>query len=693
MESLKIQIDKSNIEQQNAFDLVAKTNTCLFITGKAGTGKTTFVKRIQKEIDKNFLVLAPTGIAAIAVGGQTMHSFFGFPMQVIGPYTSLDISYEKKMLLKEVDTIIVDEVSMVRSDMVDGMDRCLRLAFETNMPFGGKQVIFVGDLFQLPPVVRQGSADADMLRDLYGSGVPFFYKANVLKRMNLPKIEFQKVYRQNDPEFLAILNKMRMGETQKDDLELLNEHVGKEENRTDFSVTLTSFNYMAEKINEQKLNEIVEEEFCYMAKITDEFKKTDAPVPECLKLKVGAQVIFCRNNPASGYMNGTIAKVSALEESKIIVKLENGHEIEVQKVAWENVLSRYNRDTRKMESAVIGSFTQYPIKLAWAITIHKSQGMTFDRMHLDLSRGTFQAGQAYVAVSRMRSLEGLTLSHRIMPHHITQNSEVRAFANSFNDTDMINDELKTGKQIYQHLAKKDYEGAAKACLTQIVIKAKKGDFRNAALIAKRMFDLMLDDKNLMKLTSNVELLKNCSMTCNFLNAVFCLYGNRYEEAIGYADMVLGRKNCLEAMFIKARALFELGRFEEAFDVNYQIICTVKDSEEKKAVDKKMFLLEARINNQIGNPNIAICKQLINLCPECLDAYVMLREEAIKKNMLLESNEKEESKLIRSFNDPSVQSDDFAKLLAHERQDSKDFLMMKKKINKTTKKFITEDAVA
>ena len=201
-------LDTQNVEQQKAFDLVANTNTCLFITGKAGTGKTTFIKRIQEEINKNFLVLAPTGIAAIAVGGQTMHSFFGFPMQAMGPHTETSLSNEKFQILKQTDTIIVDEASMVRSDMVDGMDRCLRMVFHTNMPFGGKQVIFVGDLFQLPPVVKEGSADAEMLHDLYGAGLPFFYKAFVLKRMNLPKIEFQKVYRQSDEDFLDILNKL-----------------------------------------------------------------------------------------------------------------------------------------------------------------------------------------------------------------------------------------------------------------------------------------------------------------------------------------------------------------------------------------------------------------------------------------------------------------------------------------------------
>ena len=663
MDILKNQIDKNNVEQQKAFDLVANTNTCLFITGKAGTGKTTFIKRIQEEIHKNFLVLAPTGIAAIAVGGQTMHSFFGFPMQAMGPHTRLDVLPEKRMLLDEIDTIIVDEASMVRSDMVDGMDRYLRMAFNTNMAFGGKQVVFVGDLFQLPPVVKQGSADAEMLRDLYGAGLPFFYKAFVLKRMNLPKIEFQKVYRQSDEDFLTILNKMRNGEVKSEDLALLNKHVGSEENNEDFSVTLTSFNYMAEKINEQKLNEIEEEEFIYQAAIQDDFKKNDAPVPEVLRLKVGAQVIFCRNNPNSGYMNGTIAKVSALEENKILVRLENGSEIEVNQVSWENIQSQYNRETRKMESTVIGSFTQFPLKLAWAITIHKSQGMTFDKMHFDLSRGTFQAGQAYVAISRMRSLDGLTLSHPIMPHHIMQNPEIRAFANSFNDVDMINDELETGKAVYKYLIAKDYNMASKSCLKLVMNKIRKNDLRNAALIAKKMFDIMLDDSCLKGMTKSMKLLKDCSMTCNFLNAVICLYGNRYEEAIGYADMVLGRKVCLEAMFIKGRALYELKRNDEAYDIVFQIINISQEGEEKRAIDKKLLLFEARVNERIGNSVIPFAKQLISLCPEFLSSYTMIRKEVDALGVeIIFDPEEEHTDMLKAFVDKNISNQEFQKML-------------------------------
>ena len=681
METLKNQIDTQNVEQQKAFDLVANTNTCLFITGKAGTGKTTFIKRIQEEINKNFLVLAPTGIAAIAVGGQTMHSFFGFPMQAMGPHTDTSLSNEKFQILKETDTIIVDEASMVRSDMVDGMDRCLRMVFETNMPFGGKQVIFVGDLFQLPPVVKEGSADAEMLHDLYGAGLPFFYKAFVLKRMNLPKIEFQKVYRQSDEDFLNILDKMRNGEVTNEDMDLLNKHVKKDATSDDYSVTLTSFNFMAEKINDEKLDAIEEEEFCYQAEIHDDFKKSDAPVPEFLRLKVGAQVIFCRNYPQAGYMNGTIGKVSKLDEEHIFVTLENGAVINVSRVDWENLQSKYNRQTHKMESEVVGSFTQFPLKLAWAITIHKSQGMTFDKMHFDLSRGTFQAGQAYVAISRLRSLNGLTLSNPICPHHVTQNQEVRVFANSFNDVDMINDELETGKPIYKYLIAKDYNMATKSCLKLMKRKIHKNDLRNAALIAKKMFDIMLDDACLKGMTKDMRLLKDCSMTCNFLNAVICLYGNRYEEAIGYADMVLSRRICLEAMFIKGRALYELKRNDEAYNVVYQIISISKDGEEKKAIDKKLLLFEARVNERMGNSILAISQQLIKLCPEYIGSYLMVRNEARRLEMHLTFSESDENiEFATAFENGNVSDEDFCKMLSN-ANDRKSLSILQRLINK------------
>lgn len=683
--------DVTNVEQELAFDIVANTNTCVFITGKAGTGKTTFVKRIREEIDKNFIVLAPTGIAAIAVGGQTMHSFFGFPLEVLGPHSHLEISYEKRLMIEKADTFILDEVSMVRSDMVDCMDRCLRTIMNTHAPFGGKQVVFVGDLFQLPPVVNRGSADEDMLNDLYGNGMPFFYKARVLKRINLPKIEFQKVYRQDDEVFLDLLNKMRVGEARREDLRVLNSRVCSVVDAMEFSVTLTAFNSMADRINEQKLEELDEDEYVYDGKIVGDFKRKDALAPERLRLKVGAQVIFCRNDHSGlrKYANGTIAKVVSLGKDSIRVRLESGVVLSVEKVIWENREGVYNEEEHRIESQVVGSYTQYPLKLAWAITIHKSQGMTFDRMHLDLTRGTFAPGQAYVAVSRMRSLDGLTLSNPISPCHITLNPEIRAFANSFNDMEMINNELAMGKIVYQYMREKDYDKRVSYCLSQVIDKTLRNDCRNAALMAKNMFDIMLDDDILFGRTANVKLLKDCSMTSNFLNAVFCLYGNRFEEAIGYANMVLDRRTCIEAMYIKGRALYALGKFCEAYEMNQQTLNAIKNSEDKITVDMKQYLFEARVNEMLGNSNVMTCKNLVKLCPECIEAYLILRREIHDKCLCftIESDvdETDDMYLIEAFNNISLDESGFKNLLHAEIESrSRAFYIFKKRIQRISK---------
>lgn len=661
-------------DQQKAFDLIANTNTPLFITGKAGTGKSTFINTIQEKIDKNFLVLAPTGIAAINVGGQTMHSFFGFPFEVIGPKTIMKVSEEKRQLLQHIDTIIVDEVSMVRCDMVDGMDRYLRVAFDTHMPFGGKQVVFVGDLFQLPPVVAD-PADEDMLSHLWEKGKPYFYKAHVLKRMKMPKIEFRTVYRQRDSRFLDVLNRLRIDECTQQDLNLINQRVSYTDDTEDYSVILSAYRKRVDLMNEQKLAALEGEEYCYTGKVTGKFNARDFIVPEQLKLKVGAQVIFCKNI-SRNCVNGTIAKVSSLSEDTITVTLKDGAEVNVEQTVWESVERVYDRETKQMKSEVVGTFTQYPLKLAWAITIHKSQGMTFDRMHFDLKRGLFTSGQAYVAISRMRSLEGLTLSNPLMQHHIILDPEIKAFANSYNDTALIDDVMEIEGRVYSRLKEKDYDGAAHICLTYVVEKCRRGDYRGAALLAKRMYDLMLGDDCLMGETEGVALLKDSNMTCDFLNAVLCLYGKQYEKAIGFADLVLSRRTCLEAMFIKERALYALERYDEAYDMNFQISMADNDSDDKKGKDKKQLLVEARINLHVGNPNAGICKQLIKICPECLSAYVILRAEALKNGKALETDEDSENdeneRLVMAFNDSTLTDEEFLKLLSDTPRGSKAF---------------------
>ena len=672
-----------------AYELIANTNSCFFLTGKAGTGKTTFVKEIQKVVEKNFMVLAPTGIAAMNVGGQTMHSFFGFPFEVLGPTTQLEMSKEKRLTLQKVDTIIIDEISMVRADMIDAMDRVLRTLTHSNLPFGGKQVVFVGDLFQLPPVYKRESADEEMLHALYGNGTPYFYKSYVLKRMNLPKIELLKVYRQQDEPFLSILNRMRVGDNTQKDFDLLNERMSSDDRMGEYSVTLTAYNKIAESINNMRLDEIEAEEFCYEGVTEGNFKPQDAPVPTKLTLKVGAQVIFCRNDYLRGVVNGTIGIVSDLNDENIQVRLENGNELNVEQVEWVSMESTYNPETKKVESEVIGSFVQYPIKLAWAITIHKSQGMTFDRMHFDLTRGTFAPGQAYVAISRMRSMEGLTLSNKLRPYHIVQNTEIKAFSNSFNDMPMIDEELTFGQQFSQCFNRQDYEGAAKVCLQQMIVKIKKGDYRNAALMAKRMFDVVLDDECLMGMTNGITLLKDLNMTCNFLNAVLCLYSGRCEEAIGYADMVLDRKACLEAMFIKGRALYALGHYEDAFAVHEKMISISLEAEGKVVIDKKQYLFETRINQALGQSVIEACRHLVKLCPRYIPAYMMIREESMASGhqITMEDNESENI-FVTAFNNKDITASDFEKLLVDSDKSNMSFRIFSKKIRKIETKDVS-----
>ena len=296
------------------------------------------------------------------------------------------------------------------------------------------------------------------------------------------------MYRQKNEPFLSILDRMRVGENTAKDFEILNDRVSADNKVGDFSVTLAARNDVVENINTMRLAEIESKMFTYDAEVNGKFRPQDVTAPVELNLKVGAQVIFCRNDYHKGVVNGTIAKVTKLGEKEIKVVLEDGKELEVEPMKWESKESVYNPETNKIESTVVGTFVQYPLKLAWAITVHKSQGMTFDRMHFDLSKGIFAPGQTYVAISRMRTLEGLTMSTKLCPYHILQSSEVKAFANSFNDVPLIAEELVFGRKFSKCFFNNDYDGAAKICLSYTLEKIQKGDYRNAALIAKKMFD-------------------------------------------------------------------------------------------------------------------------------------------------------------------------------------------------------------
>ena len=410
-------IETNNIEFQTALELIQETNQSFFLTGKAGTGKSTFLKHIVETVSKDFVVIAPTGIAAVNVGGVTIHSFFQFPLRPLLPEDE-DIKIfwkdsERRKIISAMDTLIIDEISMVRADLIDGIDYSLRKnGGNPNLPFGGKQVVFVGDIFQLEPVTIKNSGEQKIISEIYGSS--YFYNAKVFERVSLFTVELQKVYRQTDSAFISLLDKVRVKEISQTDLNKINTRVfsQSELNKNDFAITLTTKNDLADIVNIKKLTELKTDSFTYNAEVSDEFEESKYPTEPELTLKIGAQVIFIKNDTDKRWVNGTIGQVSGLTDTEIKVMLKDGEIYSVEKRIWENIKYQYNQEKKKIEQEIVGTFKQYPLKLAWAITIHKSQGLTFDRVVVDFGCGTFASGQAYVALSRVTSFEGLFLKQK-----------------------------------------------------------------------------------------------------------------------------------------------------------------------------------------------------------------------------------------------------------------------------------------
>lgn len=442
------------------FDLIEHTSRSVFLTGKAGTGKTTFLNEFVKKTRKKHIVVAPTGIAAINAGGVTIHSMFGLPLRTFLPTTDrIDSSIanniadlqqhfkyrkDKLKLLREVEVLIIDEVSMLRADVLDMMDFSLRFIRRNNQRFGGVQMLFIGDLYQLPPVVR----DEHVLKMMYNS--PFFFDSLAIKDIPLITIELTKVYRQTDQEFLEILNAIRDGDIANIDFEQLNERYDPDfEAKDEPYVYLCSHNKMADDINQEKLKEIKLSPATYEAKLFGEFKENQFPNEQFLELKVGAQIMFIRNDISGEkkYYNGKLGEISALDENEIKVVLDGSErEITVKREVWEQ--KKYSLDTDKnIQEEVLGSFEQFPIKLAWAVTIHKSQGLTFDKVIIDAGK-SFTAGQVYVALSRCRTLEGIVLKSKITPDVIFKDNRILKFQGETQANDDVESILNQEKYDY-----------------------------------------------------------------------------------------------------------------------------------------------------------------------------------------------------------------------------------------------------
>lgn len=455
-------IDTSNKEFQSALQLIERSNQSVFLTGKAGTGKSTFLKHLCETTKKKYVILAPTGIAAINAGGATLHSFFKLPFRPMAPddpdlsllggriFEFFKYKKEHRKIIQEVELIIIDEISMVRSDTIDCIDRILRV-YSNNMrtPFGGKQLVFVGDVFQLEPVVTSDARD--IISKFYKNA--FFFSANVFREINLVPIEFTKIYRQTDEKFISILNNVRMGKSNSSDLVSLNNNVDSSFNpkEEDMYITLATRRDNVDYINEKKMSELQSSEYISYGVIEGDFPDSSLPTAQELILKEHAQIMFIRNDLQwpRRWVNGTLGIIYQIdEEGNVYVLKDDGKEVKLMLETWRNYRYRYNEKEKKIEEEIIGTYTQLPLKAAWAITIHKSQGLTFANVIVDFTGGVFAGGQAYVALSRCTSLDGLVLKKNISRTDVFVRPEIIEFSKQFNNEQLINKVLKESDANY-----------------------------------------------------------------------------------------------------------------------------------------------------------------------------------------------------------------------------------------------------
>lgn len=393
-------------EMKKLYDLIEDTKTNVFLTGKAGTGKSTFLQHIRATSKKNLAIVAPTGVAAQNVSGQTIHSFFNFGFKIV-PENVKKVT-QNSALFKSLELLIIDEISMVRADIMDCIDKSLKLNRGNSEPFGGVQLLVIGDLYQLPPVLTRD--EEMMFYQNYES--PYFFDAKSLLNFNLEVFELEKIFRQQDTDFINFLNSLRIGELEEQDFKYASNFLNNKKTVEDL-VYLVSTNKQADLINQEKLEKLPGTIKSYTSAVTGNYDQRSMPTEETLNLKIGARVMVLNNDPMKRWVNGDVGEVINTKPKSVEIRFDSGKQYEITENKWEAVRFTFNEETQKIEPEILGSFTQLPIRLSWASTIHKSQGKSLQNVLIDLGNGAFAPGQAYVAFSRCRTAEGLCLAREL----------------------------------------------------------------------------------------------------------------------------------------------------------------------------------------------------------------------------------------------------------------------------------------
>lgn len=590
-------IDLDNPEFQNAWKILNFTRQSLFLTGKAGTGKSTFLRHIVDTIKKKTVVLAPTGIAAVNAGGQTLHSFFKIPLKPILPddpdfqprrlRERMKYSSSQVKLLREIELIVIDEISMVRADIIDFIDRILRVyCHNMREPFGGKQLLLVGDVFQLEPVV---TGDA---RDILGRcyQAPYFFNARVFRELQIVSIELRKVYRQDDSEFVGLLDRVRAGQPTAEDIIRLNSRLMPPDkidiDSEDLTMTIATRRDMVDHINERHLAELTTPVMVYKGKIENDFPMSSLPTDLELSLKVGAQIVFIKNDPERRWVNGSVGIVEDLKEDRIGVRLDSGDLVDVEREIWGNVRYQYNEETHKVDEIELGRFIQFPIKLAWALTIHKSQGLTFNKVRIDIGRGAFSGGQTYVALSRCRSLEGISLCSTLNRRDIFVNRYVMDFAAGFNDTRTFDRAMESARadslyyEASQAFEKGDTSRAVELFHEAMTARNEfdKPEVRRLLALKLNVINRLREENERLRARVEQDRQRFADIASNYL-----LLGNDCAEAGEYQGALANYRRALEyepgnhtVLLLMAQLETENGESEKALELLTRALKLVSD---------------------------------------------------------------------------------------------------------------------